>query len=89
MRAISWRYGYQEYEAPMLERLELYAAKSGEELVKEQSYVLTDRGGEQLALRPELPLQEPLARAVAFLKRLQPPDGWLGGEWTSRNTNNF
>lgn len=63
VRAISWRYGYQEYEAPMLERLELYAAKSGEELVKEQSYVLTDRGGDQLALRPEL--TPSLARMIA------------------------
>ena len=63
VRDISLRYGYQEYEAPMLERLELYAAKSGEELVKEQSYVLTDRGGEQLALRPEL--TPSLARMIA------------------------
>ena len=63
VRAISERYGYQEYEAPILERLELYAAKSGEELVKEQSFVLTDRGGDELALRPEL--TPSLARMVA------------------------
>jgi histidyl-tRNA synthetase len=60
---ISQRFGYQEYEAPLLERLELYAAKSGEELVKEQSFVLTDRGGDELALRPEL--TPSLARMVA------------------------
>ena len=63
VRAISERYGYQEYEAPLLERLELYAAKSGEELVKEQSFVLRDRGGDELALRPEL--TPSLARMVA------------------------
>lgn len=63
VRSISERLGYQEYEAPILERLELYAAKSGEELVKEQAYVLTDRGGDQLALRPEL--TPSLARMVA------------------------
>jgi histidyl-tRNA synthetase len=63
VRAISERFGYQEYEAPLLERLELYAAKSGEELVKEQSFVLTDRGGDELALRPEL--TPSLARMVA------------------------
>jgi histidyl-tRNA synthetase len=63
VQAISERYGYQEYEAPILERLELYAAKSGEELVKEQSFVLTDRGGDELALRPEL--TPSLARMVA------------------------
>jgi histidyl-tRNA synthetase len=63
VRAISQRFGYQEYETPMLERLELYAAKSGEELVKEQSFILTDRGGDELALRPEL--TPSLARMVA------------------------
>ena len=63
VRAISQRFGYQEYEAPMLERLELYAAKSGEELVKEQSFVLNDRGGDELTLRPEL--TPSLARMVA------------------------
>ena len=63
VRAISEQFGYQEYEAPILERLELYAAKSGEELVKEQSFVLTDRGGDELALRPEL--TPSLARMVA------------------------
>ena len=57
------RYGYEEYESPFLERLELYAAKSGEELVKEQSFVLMDRGGDELALRPEL--TPSLARMVA------------------------
>jgi histidyl-tRNA synthetase len=60
---ISTRFGYHEFEAPLLERLELYAAKSGEELVKEQSFVLKDRGGDELALRPEL--TPSLARMIA------------------------
>jgi histidyl-tRNA synthetase len=63
VRAISELFGYQEWEAPLLEKLELYAAKSGEELVKEQSFVLTDRGGDELALRPEL--TPSLARMIA------------------------
>jgi histidyl-tRNA synthetase len=63
MRAVSESFGYQEYEAPILESLELYAAKSGEELVKEQSYVFTDRGGSEIALRPEL--TPSLARMIA------------------------
>jgi histidyl-tRNA synthetase len=63
VRDISTRYGYQEYEAPILERLELYAAKSGEELVKDQAFVLKDKGGDELALRPEL--TPSLARMVA------------------------
>jgi histidyl-tRNA synthetase len=63
VQAISERFGYQEYETPILERLELYAAKSGEELVKEQAFVLQDRGGDELALRPEL--TPSLARLIA------------------------
>ncbi len=63
VRAVSERFGYQEWEAPFLEYLELYAAKSGEELVKEQAFVLTDRGGRTLTLRPEL--TPSLARMIA------------------------
>jgi len=63
IRAVSEKFGYQEYEGPILEYIALYAAKSGEELVKEQSFVLTDRGGDQLTLRPEL--TPTLARMVA------------------------
>ena len=53
-RQVSEAFGYQEYEGPMLETLELYAAKSGEELVKEQSFVFPDRSGKLITLRPEL-----------------------------------
>ncbi len=63
MKAVSQKYGYQEYDGPFLETLELYAAKSGEELVKEQAFVFNDRGGEQITLRPEL--TPSLARMVA------------------------
>jgi len=67
LRQVSESFGYQEYEAPILESLDLYAAKSGEELVKEQSYVFTDRSGDQIALRPEL--TPSLARMVAQKQR--------------------
>jgi len=63
MRLVSTRFGYEEWDGPFLEKLELYAAKSGEELVKEQAFVFPDRGGEMIALRPELTLS--LARMVA------------------------
>jgi histidyl-tRNA synthetase len=63
VRRVSESFGYQEWEAPILESLALYAAKSGEELVKKQSYVFTDRGGEEIALRPEL--TPSLARMIA------------------------
>ncbi len=48
------RYGYEEYGAPILENLEIYAAKSGQELVNEQTYTFTDRGGRTVAIRPEM-----------------------------------
>lgn len=54
IREVSLSFGYQEYEAPFLESIELYAAKSGEELVKEQAFVFPDRGGNLITLRPEL-----------------------------------
>jgi histidyl-tRNA synthetase len=63
IREVSESFGYQEYDGPFLETLELYAAKSGEELVKEQSFVFQDRGGNEITLRPELTLS--LARMVA------------------------
>lgn len=63
MRAVSEAFGYQEYDGPALEPLALYAAKSGEELVKEQAFVFPDRSGELIALRPEL--TPTLARMVA------------------------
>lgn len=63
IREASEKFGYQEFDGPFLERLELYAAKSGDELVKEQSYVFPDRSGSMIALRPEL--TPSLARMVA------------------------
>lgn len=51
---VSKSYGYEEYGAPILEPLEVYAAKSGAELVNEQTYTFTDRGGRQVAIRPEM-----------------------------------
>jgi histidyl-tRNA synthetase len=54
MRRVSESFGYQEYDGPFLESIDLYAAKSGQELVKEQSFVFPDRGGDLITLRPEL-----------------------------------
>jgi len=76
MKEISQRFGYQEYEGPALETLDLYAAKSGEELVNDQSYVFTDRGGDRITLRPEL--TPTLARMVAQKQRELPkPVRWF------------
>ncbi|MDB5167380.1 MAG: hisS [Candidatus Saccharibacteria bacterium] len=53
-RRVSERFGYEEYGAPTLEPLEVYAAKSGDELANEQTYTFTDRGGRIVAIRPEM-----------------------------------
>ncbi|CAN5418429.1 histidine--tRNA ligase [soil metagenome] len=53
-RRVSERYGYEEYGAPTLEPLDIYAAKSGDELANEQTYSFTDRGGRIVAIRPEM-----------------------------------
>ena len=55
----TWRkvvqlHGYEEYGAPMLEPLEVYTAKSGQELAGEQTYAFTDRGDRVVAIRPEM-----------------------------------
>ncbi len=63
IRQVSQTFGYQEWDGPFLESIELYASKSGEELVKEQSFVFPDRGGNLITLRPEL--TPSLARLVA------------------------
>ena len=63
IRAVSTLFGYQEYEGPCLEFIDLYAAKSGEELVKEQAFVFSTPGDDLLTLRPEL--TPTLARMVA------------------------
>src|SRR5688572_24595894 len=47
-------FGYEEYDAPILEPLELYLAKSGEEIINEQTYSFTDRGDRKVAIRPEM-----------------------------------
>jgi histidyl-tRNA synthetase len=67
VRRVSESFGYLEYEAPFLESVDLYAAKSGEELVKEQSYVFPDRSGDLITLRPEL--TPSLTRMIAQRQR--------------------
>ena len=54
---------FDEYGGPMLESLDLYIAKSGEELAGEQTYNFEDKGGRRLAIRPEM--TPTVARLVA------------------------
>ncbi len=62
-REVAESFGYEEYGAPLLEPLEIYAAKSGQELVSEQTYQFVDRGGRNVAIRPEM--TPTIARMVA------------------------
>ena len=61
-RDVAARYGFEEYEGPPLEAVELYTRKSGEEIVA-QLYHFVDKGGRDVALRPEM--TPSLARMVA------------------------
>jgi histidyl-tRNA synthetase len=61
-REVARRYGFVEYDGPPLEPLDLYTKKSGDEIVA-QLYAFTDKGGREVALRPEM--TPTLARMVA------------------------
>jgi len=53
-KKVCTQYGYEEYDGPFLESFDIYAAKSGEELVNEQLYSFVDRGKRKVAIRPEM-----------------------------------
>src|SRR3989344_1409291 len=69
MRSVVERAGYVEYHASVLEPAELYRSKGAEneEIINEQSYTFTDRGGREVALRPEM--APTVARMVAARRR--------------------
>ncbi|HET6578975.1 MAG TPA: histidine--tRNA ligase [Gemmatimonadales bacterium] len=74
-RAVAARYGFEEYDGPPLEPLELYTAKSGDEIVA-QLYNFEDKGGREVALRPEM--TPTLARMVAARANgLKKPIRWF------------
>lgn len=53
-KKVAERFGYEEYSAPVLEPLEIYTSKTSDEIVSEQTYSFTDRGGRNVVLRPEM-----------------------------------
>jgi histidyl-tRNA synthetase len=63
VRRVAKSFGFEDYDGPMLEAFELYAAKTGEEIVNQQLFWMEDRGGRKLAVRPEM--TPTLARMVA------------------------
>ena len=74
-REVARRYAFVEYDGPPLESLELYTRKSGEEIVG-QLYNFTDKGGREIALRPEM--TPTLARMVgARANALRKPVRWF------------
>src|SRR5437763_9122323 len=74
-RDVARRHGFQEYDGPPLEPLELYTGKSGEEIVQ-QLYAFQDKGERQVALRPEM--TPTLARMVgARAQALKKPIRWF------------
>ena len=74
-REVARRYGFVEYDGPILEDLELFKRKAGEEIVK-QLYDFTDKGGRAVALRPEM--TPTLARIVAASHReFRKPMKWF------------
>jgi histidyl-tRNA synthetase len=74
-REVARRYGFVEYDGPLLEELDLYKKKSGEEIIK-QLYDFTDKGGRAVALRPEM--TPTLARMIAATHReFKKPIKWF------------
>src|SRR5919107_1202792 len=74
-RTVATRYGFEEYDGPPLEPLDLYTTKSGEEIVG-QLYNFTDKGDRAVALRPEM--TPTLARMVAARAgELRKPIRWF------------
>ena len=68
-RAVAEKVGYVEYGASVLEPSELYKNKNAEneEIINEQTYTFTDRGGREVTLRPEM--TPTVARMVAGRRR--------------------
>ncbi|MGH7607591.1 MAG: ATP phosphoribosyltransferase regulatory subunit, partial [Gemmatimonadales bacterium] len=74
-RGVAARYGFEEYDGPPLESLELYTQKSGDEIVQ-QLYAFRDKGDRDVALRPEM--TPTLARMVAArAQALKKPIRWF------------
>ena len=69
-RRVCESFGYEEYDAPIVEPIEIYAAKSGQEIVNDQTYVFTDRGDRTVAIRPEM--TPSISRMVAARRQEMP-----------------
>lgn len=76
MRKTAEQFCFEPYDGPLLEEVDLYRAKSGEELINEQIYSFIDRGEREVAIRPEM--TPTVARMVAQIHRETPkPIKWF------------
>ena len=75
MEKTAEKFAFEPYDGPLLEEVDLYLAKSGEELINEQIYSFTDRGNRIVAIRPEM--TPTVARMVANVhKEYSKPLRW-------------
>ena len=75
-REVCLSYGYEEYLAPLIENFDLYAAKTGEEIVNNELYSFTDRGNRKVAIRPEM--TPSVARMIASrIQEIPKPIRWF------------
>lgn len=76
------RFGFEEYDFPILENLEVFASKSGEEIVNTQLFSFEDKGGRSVAIRPEL-TPSTVRMIAARYSDLQKPIKWfmIGNNW--------
>lgn len=65
-KSVAQRFGFEEYDTPLLEETALYIAKSGDEIASTQLYNFVDKGGREIAIRPEM--TPSLARMIAAKK---------------------
>lgn len=74
-RSVAKNFGFEEFDGPILESLELFTKKSGEEIA-EQLFAFEDKGGRKIALRPEMTpsLVRILGEQAATIKR---PTKWF------------
>jgi histidyl-tRNA synthetase len=76
MKSVVQSFGYEEYDGPILESIDLYKAKSGQEIVEKQLYDFIDKGNRHVTIRPEM--TPTLARMVAArLRDLPKPIRWF------------
>lgn len=74
-RRVAKGYGYESYDSPLLEPIDIYTSKSGHDLVHEQTYQFVDRGEHRVAIRPEM--TPSVSRMVAaHYKQMTFPARW-------------